>query len=246
MEKFKVLSSKVYKILKMAVCIFIAFICFVYISYIIFQYIVGFISVQELMDQFPLVFIFLVMSVLFFCDLTIPSKEKSKEVEKYYTEAKNAIIKNNQLQREQAKEDKSNEQATDIIELMFLNMKEIKEYYILSKTMAKRSFCLAVIMCILGFIVISSSIVAIFLKDISFIELLVPVIGGAIVEVIAGTSLVVYKKSLEQLNQYYDSLHNNERFLSLVNLVDKLNNDKKDETYINIINNQLEVLKNTQ
>lgn len=101
-------------------------------------------------------------------------------------------------------------------------------------------------MCILGFMVISSSIVAIFLKDISFIELLIPVIGGAIVEVIAGTSLVVYKKSLEQLNQYYDSLHNNERFLSLVNLVDKLSNDKKDETYINIINNQLDLLKNIQ
>lgn len=74
-------------------------------------------------------------------------------------------------------------------------------------------------------------------------ESLIPVIGGTVVEVIAGTSLIVYKKSLEQLNQYYESLHNNERYLSLVNLVDKLSDDRKDETYISIINSQLEVLK---
>lgn len=131
------------------------------------------------------------------------------------------------------------------MELMLLNMKEIKEYYVLSKTMAKRSFFLAVIMCILGFIIISASIIAIFIIDISFVQSMIPIIGGSIVEIIAGTSLVVYKKSLEQLNQYYESLHNNERFLSLVNLVDKISDNKKDKTYINIINSQLEVLKNS-
>lgn len=136
--------------------------------------------------------------------------------------------------------------TSDIIELMFLNMKEIKEYYVLSKTMAKRSFILAVIMCIFGFIIISTSIITIFATNISFTQSIVPVIGGTVVEAIAGTSLVVYKKSLEQLNQYYESLHNNERFLSLVNIVDKLSDDKKDDTYINIINSQLEVLKTSK
>ena len=98
-------------------------------------------------------------------------------------------------------------------------------------------------MCILGFVVISFSIVSIFVKDINFIESLIPVFGGSVVEVIAGTSLVVYKKSLDQLNQYYEALHNNERYLSLVNLVDKLTDDKKNETYISIINSQLDKLK---
>lgn len=175
----------------------------------------------------------------------------SKEVDEYYEIAKKAILNSTDIlkKKNETKSDLNNENnksATDIIELMLLNMKEIKEYYILSKTMAKSSFLLAVIMCILGFIIISASIIAMFVIDISFTQSIIPIIGGAIVEVIAGTSLVVYKKSLEQLNQYYDSLHNNERFLSLVNIVDKLSDDKKDETYINIINNQLEALKNTQ
>lgn len=246
MDRIKNILNIMYKILKKFSSGFVALICFTYVGCILIGCIFGVISIQEIIKQLPLLFISLAISVLFVCDLTIPSKDKNKEVEKYYTEAKQAVIKNNQLPDEQAKENKPGEQTTDIIELMLLNMREIKEYYILSKTMAKRSFGLAVIMCILGFVAILSSIVAIFLIDISFIELLIPVIGGAIVEIIAGTSLVVYKKSLEQLNQYYNSLHNNERFLSLVNLVDKLSNDKKDETYINIINNQLDVLKNTQ
>ena len=133
--------------------------------------------------------------------------------------------------------------SADIIELMLLNMKEIKEYYVMSKNMAKKSFMLAVVMCILGFVIIASSIIFVLFMNVSFLESLVPVIGGTIVEVIAGTSLSVYRKSLEQLNQYYESLHNNERYLSLVNLVDKLSDDKKDETYISIINSQLDVLK---
>ena len=243
MEKIKKIIYKQYKILKIASSVFFAFICIIYISYILFQYIAGFISEQELITQLPLLFILITMSVLFLCDLTIPSKEENKEAEKYYTEAKQAVIKNNPLQNEQAKEVKHNEQTTDIIELMLLNMKEIKEYYVMSKNMAKKSFTLSVIMCVFGFGIILLSIIAMFLSDITLMETLIPVIGGSVVEVIAGTSLIVYKKSLEQLNQYYEALHNNERYLSLVNLVDKLNEDKKDETYINIINSQLEKLK---
>lgn len=145
----------------------------------------------------------------------------------------------------QMKEDNDNDLNINenTLKLMSLNMAEIREFYALSKTMAKKSFILAVIMCILGFIVIASSIYAIFFIDISFVESLIPIIGGTVVELIAGTSLSVYKKSLEQLNQYYESLHNNERYLSLVNLVDRLSDNKKDDTYVNIINSQLELLK---
>lgn len=172
--------------------------------------------------------------------------DNKKEVEDYYKYlrgsvrlSKSSFITNETLQtkKEEIKD------TSDIIELMLLNMKEIKEYYVMSKDMAKKSFALSVTMCILGFGIILFSIIDMFLTDITLIESLIPVIGGSVVEVIAGTSLIVYKKSLEQLNQYYEALHNNERYLSLVNLVDKLSDDKKDEMYIGIINSQLEKLK---
>lgn len=183
----------------------------------------------------------LLVSSFFVRYLTVRKRENEKEVEDYYQNIRNNVIKINNLNNSTQKTNK--EDISDILELMSIHMKEIKDYYVLSKSMAKDSFYLAVVMCILGFIVIGSSIIAIFVVDVSFIETLIPVIGGSVVEVIAGTSLSVYKKSLEQLNQYYESLHNNERYLSLVSIVDRLSDEKKDDTYINIINSQLELLK---
>lgn len=174
--------------------------------------------------------------LFYLMDSSINAERDIEEINRYYQDIRNNILKINT--------EESNDNGTsDTLELMSLNMKEIKEYYFLSKSMARHSFLLAIIMCILGFVVISFSIVLIFIKDVSLIEVLIPVIGGSVVEVIAGTSLVVYKKSLDQLNQYYDALHSNERYLSLVNLVDKLSDNRRDETYINIINSQLEKLK---
>lgn len=72
----------------------------------------------------------------------------------------------------------------------------------------KNAFFLAVVMCITGFILMGISISAAFFNTDNLISTIVPAIGAAIVEVIAGTSLIVYKKSLEQLNHYYNSLHN--------------------------------------
>uniref|UniRef100_UPI004056B692 TRADD-N-associated membrane domain-containing protein n=1 Tax=Agathobacter sp. TaxID=2021311 RepID=UPI004056B692 len=114
---------------------------------------------------------------------------------------------------------KNIEETSDILELMLANMREIKDYYVLSKIQAKNSFFLAVVMCITGFILMGISISAAFFNADNLVSTIVPAIGAAIVEVVAGTSLIVYKKSLEQLNHYYNSLHNNERFLSIVNIV---------------------------
>lgn len=203
-----------------------------------YKIILGF-SAKEIIgnESFNVLFVTSFLFMFFYLtDSSINSEKDIEEINKYYQDLRNNILK-------RTTEENKDNVTSDILELMSLNMKEIKEYYFLSKNMAKHSFLLAIIMCILGFVVISFSIVSLFMKDITFIQSLIPVIGGSVVEVIAGTSLVVYKKSLEQLNQYYESLHNNERFLSLVNLVDKLSDDKKDETYISIINSQLDRLK---
>lgn len=174
-------------------------------------------------------------------DKTNPNREKVKYDN---TVKKNMTIRNTpaNIKENKLSGNKKGKETEDIFDFMTQNMKEIKKYYVLSKTMAKGAFTLALIMCILGFAVIILSIAIIFLKNISFLESLTPVIGGTVVEAIAGTAWVVYKKSLEQLNQYYEALHDNEKYLSSVNLVDKLTDDKKDEIYIAIINNQLEKL----
>ena len=152
--------------------------------------------------------------------------------DKYVNELRNKITQSSTV--------KKDVKSTDILELMLDNMKEIRDYYVISKHQAKNAFSLSVSLCIIGFVLMIVSILFAVVLNYSLLITLIPAIGGAIAEVIAGTALIVYKASLSQLNSYYNSLHNNERFLSLVNLVSKVSNSKRDEAYLNIINIELE------
>lgn len=203
---------------------------------LILSAVVGTILSQTTEIKFNFFMMFIIFAVFIISDITISNhykslhKLKNKEVNDYYTDLRERLIDS----------DKKNERekTKDVLELMTINMKEIKDYYVLSKSMAKKSFTLSVSMCILGFILISSAIISLFILDTNLSSVIIPVVGGAIVEVIAGTSLIVYKQSLIQLNKYYEALHDNERFLSIVNIVNKITPEKRDDVYIQIINSQ--------
>ena len=163
------------------------------------------------------------------------SYKEQEEAKLYYEKLRNSVLL-------EPSDDEKPEFKKDILELMLANMKEIKDYYVLSKAQARNAFILAVLMCIFGFLLIGISVAAAFLNSGNLVSTIIPAIGAAIVEIIAGTSLVVYKQSLNQLNHYYNALHNNERFLSIVNLVSKVSEEKQDEVYITIIQSQIEVI----
>lgn len=221
--------------------IYIYSLCIIITSIIIIFYISK--DGTEETKNFSLQISMLIFTITSIFSLVTYAIVKSLNNNRQYLEALK-IIRNLNVEHQNDKRNTNPKESSDTLELMFINMNEIRAYYKMSKIMATLSFVLSVCMCILGFIIITTSIYITFSTDLTFIESIIPIIGGTVVEVIAGTSLSVYKKSLEQLNQYYESLHNNERFLSLVNLVDKLSPNKRDEIYINIINSQLEVLKN--
>lgn len=127
----------------------------------------------------------------------------------------------------------------DIIALMTENTNEINDYFKISKSHAKTSFSLAIVTSIVGvlLLILSISFAIIFDK----IEVpIITAISGAIAEVFAGI-LIIHKKSLSQLNHYYNSLHDNERFLSLVFLVNKLSVEKQDEAYFSIIEKEMSI-----
>lgn len=125
----------------------------------------------------------------------------------------------------------------DILELMLTNMSEIKQYYSISKHHARLSFILALLFCVFGFVLLAYSVS---LDKGNSQPVIVGIIGGTVSELFAGTALLVHKSSLSQLNHYYRALHENERFLSTVNLVDRLSTEKRDEAIIKIIDSSLE------
>lgn len=126
----------------------------------------------------------------------------------------------------------------DIIVLMLKNNDEINEYFKISKSQAKSSFWFSVISCIVGMGALAIGIYGIvILKDVSVS--VISLISGSISELISGTVFWVHNKSALQLNHYYDALHENEKFLSAVNIADKLSAEKREEVLVEIIHKQI-------
>lgn len=130
--------------------------------------------------------------------------------------------------------------GSDILAEMLKNHIEIKEYFKISKNQSKLSFCFSIISSVVGIIVViiaASGIIVFKNVEISIIA----AASGAITEIISGVVLWIHNKSALQLNYYYDSLHENEKFLSAVNIADKLSEEKKEDMYIEIIRKQIDI-----
>ena len=134
------------------------------------------------------------------------------------------------------------EPIMDPLVLMQVNLANIREYYIWSQKQAKHAFSLAVGMCICGFLLLAFSILVPILWNVNIELSIITATGGAVVELIAGTALIVYRGSVKQLNYYHKSLHEDERFLSSVNLIDKFKNEEKyDKILEDIIRSELQM-----
>lgn len=126
----------------------------------------------------------------------------------------------------------------NILMQMLKNNDETTDYFKISKKQAQSSFWFSIIACIIGIIMICLSLYAIFkIEDTQFA--IIGIVGGTITELIAGTVLVIHNKSALQLNYYYDALHENEKFLSAINLADKLEDTERTQMYIEVIKAQI-------
>lgn len=125
---------------------------------------------------------------------------------------------------------------------MLINLEDIKEFYTWSQKQAKASFVLAVVMCVLGFLLMSTAVVLPLVFKLNLQVAIIPAVGGMITELVAGTALIVYKSSIKQLNHYHKALHEDERFLSSINLVGKFSSvDMQDEMLKEIIRSEIQM-----
>lgn len=170
-------------------------------------------------------------------------EDDEEEIDAYSRRLKKAIASEEIKQdvpKVSGNDDKKKE--IDALGRMMINLEDIKEFYTWSQRQAKASFVLAVSMCILGFVLM---IIAICLPMFFRLDLqmsIIPAIGGVITELVAGTALVVYRNSLVQLNHYHKALHEDERFLSSVNLLGKFSTtEAQDEMLREIIRSEIQM-----
>lgn len=149
------------------------------------------------------------------------NKKETSEVKKEAEEAVNSI---------------QNQIDYDVFKLLYKNIHESTEYYIISKRQANKSFIAAIGSCFLGIaIYIGGFIVVVFLqKDVTILS----TVSGTVVEVIAGLNFGIYDKCLKQLNEYHNRLCVTEKYLTSIQIADKMDNPAKEEMYKWLIQNK--------
>ena len=166
-------------------------------------------------------------------------EDGEEELESYSRRLKQAVIPRDTKEEQQ---NSAGKKEVDALGRMMINLEDIKEFYTWSQKQAKASFILAVSMCISGFVLMVVAILLPVVFRLSFQMSIIPAVGGAITEVIAGTALIVYRNSLSQLNHYHKALHEDERFLSSVNLLGKFSTvEARDDMLREIIRSEIQM-----
>lgn len=131
--------------------------------------------------------------------------------------------------------DVQNQSDYDVFKLLYKNVRESTEYYIISKRQANKSFTLAIISCVLGVLIYICGfiIISVFDKDI----IIFTTIAGSVVELITGLSFWVYNKCIKQLSEYHKRLSSTEKYLTSIQMADKMNESGKEEMYKWLIQN---------
>lgn len=177
---------------------------------------------------------------IFFAEVLIWEVAKNAEVN---SEIKLAKKQEKYWEKVQKLEGDKSLSDKDALELIKVNLANINEYYIWSQKQAKSAFNTAIVTCSVGFLLVVVAVLIPIVKQdfnstISFISFL----GGAITELIGGTIFFVYRKSLAQLNYYHKALHEDQRFLSSVNLIKKFHDENMgDEMLKEIIQSAIDI-----
>ncbi|HML66915.1 MAG TPA: hypothetical protein PKA81_00840 [Clostridia bacterium] len=126
-------------------------------------------------------------------------------------------------------------EPANALSIIQLNLNNMHDYFEWSLTQAKIIFGVAAGSCIVGIVLIVLSFVFAVLGKFALDQAILTAIGGVATELFAGTTLIVYRSSLKQLNFYHKSLHEDQRFLSSVDLLCRFSNDKNRDKMLQTI-----------
>ncbi len=116
---------------------------------------------------------------------------------------------------------------------------EKREFFYVSMQHVRLSYRISIIAALIGLFMVCIAIYGAIVNSKNMA--IIGVTSGAVTEVVAGLVLWIHNKSVMQFNHYYDASHENEKFLSAINMADTLNEQNREEMYIEIIRQQIEV-----
>ena len=130
--------------------------------------------------------------------------------------------------------EKSKEENQDIRALMFENLKELKEVYVICKQQIRKSFSAAMFSCFAGFILFVLAVI-IFLLGGNNSASLTAGLSGAIVEIVSGLYFWMYRETSKQLGKYHKRLEATEKYLIALQIIEMLPEGNRNEQYGKLI-----------
>lgn len=130
--------------------------------------------------------------------------------------------------------EKSKEENQDIRALMFENLKELKEFYVICKQQIRKSFSAAMFSCFAGFVLFVLAVI-IFLLGGDNSASLTAGLSGAIVEIVSGLYFWLYRETSKQLGKYHKRLEVTEKYLIALQIIEMLPEENRNEQYGKLI-----------
>ena len=141
-------------------------------------------------------------------------------------------------ERKEIKEKISSKPQVDIFDTIQLNLNQLTEYYTLNKSQARSSFRVSIFAIIVGLFTIVGGIWMFYFRGLPNLQLAtISSISGIIIEAIGGLYFFLYKRTLDQLNYFYDKLTEIQNIMLAIKLSESIENEEKQtDVRVKIIN----------
>jgi len=156
---------------------------------------------------------------------------KIKNIEKNKNE-KLSKLDNERAQLESKIEEENNENVRQVIKL---NLNSLERYYTTNQTQSENSYKISVLMIIIGFVLVTLTIIMLFVDSEAFTLTIITGLAGIVSKFIGLTSLYLFKESNKNVNEFVERLSYLRNVMLAVDLAEKMPDDKKYEQIANII-----------
>ena len=136
--------------------------------------------------------------------------------------------------------EKSKEENQNIRTLMFENLKELKEFYVICKQQIRKSFSAAMFSCFAGFMLFVLAVIIFLLGGGNSSASFMAGLSGAIVEIVSGLYFGMYKETSKQLGKYHKRLEATEKYLIALQIIEMLPEENRSEQYGKLIDHIFE------
>jgi hypothetical protein len=110
-----------------------------------------------------------------------------------------------------------------------------KEYHETVLDQSQRSFNVSLVFASIGLIFFIVAVIIALIRDLNSLAAIVPLLSGAVVEVVAGIGFYLYRKTTAQLSSFHGGVDVMQRYILANSLCTSLDDDERNKTRVALI-----------